>query len=198
MGQINTHILAGARLEELWLRQKVLHKPPGTCGHKPSSLCEHPRHPHISPLKAQQTNTQTSPQPRAHSATHAACSLGRCIAIAACSAAACRAEKLMAQLSGTEGSSTPNTPAAAAQLPVAAASSLVGGCHPCLNALHQVASAGSCCCGRVQLLAATAAAAVAATVGFRPRCCASTLAKMLPPLLANRTEFAVAGLKESL
>lgn len=97
----------------------------------------------------------------------------------------------MAQLSGTEGSRRPKL--SPGQL-LAADSSCSGGCRPCRKAPHQVDKLGSCCGTMLQPSGFTSSL----LVGFRPRCCARWLAKTLPPLLANRREFAVAGLKVSL
>jgi hypothetical protein len=124
-------------------------------------------------------------------AAAAASSFGRYSATAACSVATWLGAKLIAQLSGTDGSKTAN--GLAGQL-LAADRAFSDSCRPCLNALHQLAMAGNCCWGEQP----PGTAGAAGVEGARPKCCASWLARMLPPLLAKRTALEVAGLKASL
>jgi len=121
-------------------------------------------------------------------------SFGRYTAVADCSAATCVSVKVIAQLSGAEGSSTPK--AVMGQLVMEVSCSLAG-CWPCRSRLHQLANAGSSE-GGMQLFCCNDDASAAAAAGLSPRYWLSCVANMLPPRLANRAEFMTAGLKVSL
>lgn len=125
---------------------------------------------------------------------YACMSFGRYTAVADCRAATCVSVKVIAQLSGAKGSSTPN--AVMGQLVMEVSCSLAG-CWPCRSRLHQLDNAGSSE-GGMQLFCCNGSPSAAAAAGLSPRYWLSCVANMLPPRLANRAEFMTAGLKVSL
>jgi hypothetical protein len=131
---LNKHSRLSTDTHSLMMSQQLLQDTP-------------PRHTQavtLSPGRRHEACAQDDSSSDVYLAAVAARSLGLYSATAACSVATWLGAKLIAQLSGIDSSRSAN--GLSGQL-LAADRALRASCRPCLNALHQLAIAGSCCCG---------------------------------------------------